>query len=284
MSNEHSEDAVAGALRGLLNKAEEPEEVVEEAASDEAASEAIEAEQADEATEAVAEETTSQDTGDDDVSSLKARHEAAVKRYEDQLTAVRTRSAQSLESVNRQKMKFASERDRARRILEKALTEDGVDKAEAERLLADIRAGYNPSSANYTPQSDPVEVAAQEDQAITVNQWLNDNALTDDEANRFSKWLRNESNLTDGDRRIKDTYSLLSVVEPRWREAEKGSKPSDTIRAIKTVQSVQRRAAKAAAAGVGASKNNAGKRPSAKKGERLTDDQVSELFRASMEG
>lgn len=287
MTDEPSaEDNVAAALKGAFAKASD-DEPTETAERDEAVAEdATEEQVSDETTEVEAEAETSQGAETDDVADLKGRlaeREAALKRYEEQLAAVTERSNQSLETVRRKALRYASERDKARQVLEKALSADGVDKAEAERLLNEIRAGYNPESANYAPAPEPERGG--DDRDLLVNQFLIDRRFTNEEAESFAAYLRNPANLTPADARIQDVYSLLSVVEPRWRTSSKtAEKPDDTVRAVKTVQAVQRRAAKAAAAGAGASKTNVGKRASQNKSPRLSDGDLTSAIQDLMRG
>lgn len=278
------DDALAAALRQSL--ASEPAEAEAESTTEEVAEpEVAEAEPvAEEA--APAEEPAEQD----DVASLKTRlaeREAEAGRYKEQLEAALARNRQSQESLNSRAMRFASQRDRARQLLEKAMSPEGVDKADAERLLADIRGGYNEASANYQPAQQPVAQPQSDDNSIAINEWLNDNGLTETEAASFDAWIRTKATLTDRERRLTDPYTLLTSIAPRWREAarsesEASAQSADTTRAIKTVARVQKQAAKTASAGIGSTKVGKSS-PAMKNPPKPTDAELGALFRQSWE-
>lgn len=245
------------------------------------------AEATDQTAQEAAPEESTEVAADDDVTSLRSRlaeREAAATRYEEQLAAVRERGRQSLDAVRQQMLRKSSVLDRARQVIEKAMAPDGVDKTEAERLLAEIRSSYNASSANYEPPPPPQPTPQSDENSIAINEWLNDNGLTEAEAASFDSWIRTKAQLTDRERRLTDPYTLLTAIAPRWREAARSesvvaAQQDDATRAVKTVARVQRQAAKAASQSVGAqATRTVGKSAQQPQAGTLTDEQLEGLL------
>ena len=284
MAAEQSDEAVAEALRGILRVPEEAEAAPQDTAEVEEVTEEVEAEPAAEATTAEAPEAQ------DDIVSLRQRlaeREVEAARYKEQLEAVQTRNRQSLEAVNARSMRFASQRDRARQLLEKAMSPDGVDKSEAERLLADIRGGYNAASANYEPpQYGQPTPTLTEDQTIATNEFFNERAFTQADVESFGEWARSKAVLTERERRLAsvDMHSFLALIEPRWRAdsakvTQATQTANDNTRAVQTVSRVQKQAAKAAAASLGTQVSRSQTKPAGP--VRLTDEQLAAAMQAT---
>jgi hypothetical protein len=286
------EDAVEGAFKVLLSK----DPTVEEPMAGGTATGIPEADQiAAEAAVADAETTETEPrkeaTATDDVASLTTRlaeRDAEVARYQERLLAVNDRNRQSLDTLNQRALRKATQIDRARQVLEKALSAEGVDKTEAERLLAEIRSGYNPGSANYAPPpvaEQPIAAAETDERAVDGNQWLNERGLTQAESDSLGTYIRN-AQLTPREQRLaaQDIYSFLSLVEPRWRAAAATEPKTDAAKAVATVARVQKQAAKAASASLGAASTTVGQPSTRQKSAQLSDEQVGALIRQQMRG
>lgn len=204
----------------------------------------------------------------DDVTSLKQRLEqyetdlkTSEEKFQSRLKAQQDRFKQNEEILRNKHLRKSSALDTARRILEQSQTEGGVPEAEVVRALDTIRGTMNPDSASYAPP--PQESAAgyapqpsgngREEQALIVNNFLNDRGMDEDEANKFNEWIRTEAekNMSPGELSVasESLGGFLQLAHSHYRDAMRQKSEdtrSDAVKAIKSVQRTQKQAARAA--------------------------------------
>ena len=293
-----SEDEANAALNTILGRNTEPEGSTEgdKAPSERPPQSLNYASEENAPVEEAPEETAAEQQAEgDDVASLKARLEEAEKKqaeYDRRFQDIQTRSRQSIEATRARMLAKSTQLDKARILLERALTsEQGVDKAEVERLMAEIQSGYNPASSNYQPAPTPFQPQPlpSEDAISGVNDFLNENGILTAEADEFGAWARGPSHtLTqrDIDLANRDTYAFMHSAWPKfakWKaqqEADKQPEPSVTAKAIKTVQKVQKAAARAASNMPSEAGGSQGQ-PKARKPSEVSDNELANAFRSS---
>lgn len=257
---------------------------------------------AEEAVTAPAEEVVSEPEPEpDDITSLKKRledYEAQTaekeKLHEARWKAFQDRSVQNEQILRDRYLRKASTADRALKVLKATRTEQGIPEAEVDNVIRDIEGTMNPASASYVPQ--PQTPQPTEEQAITLNGFLNEKGMTMDEANEFGNWVRSEGSvkLTAREQSVAEQSldGFLRIAHNRWREdvseKDKQSTRNSAVEAVKTVQRTQKDAARAASASPAAPRKtvstSGGKLPDIHKmPKKEREDYLSNLIKESME-
>ena len=237
----------------------------------------------------------------DDVASLRKRLEEyeakqseKEKQFESRWKAFHDRATQNEQILRDRYLRKASTADRALKVLKATRTEQGVPEAEVDMAIRELESTMNPQSASYAPP--PQQAAATEDQAIILNDFLNEKGMTGDEANNFGAWIRTEGSvkLSPMEQAVaaQSLDGFLRIAHNRWQQdvAEKvnPARQTDTVAAVKAVQRTQREAAKAASSAPVAPRKTVsspgGKTLDIHKlPENERNDVLSELIRASVE-
>ena len=292
-----TEEQATAALQALTtpDELEAPVEVAEQPAVEaepapvEAKEEDAKEETAETATEVVEAAAT------DDVASLKSRLEEAEKKAEEtekhhkeRLAAVKERSDQSTRILNDKFLRKSTAADKARKVIERAKTDAGVDPAEADSVLAELQSTMNPASASYAPQEP--RTAATEDQQLVLNKFLDEKDMTRPEADRFGLWITSKAStvmsLPEQAVANESVGAFLRLAHGYWKnevvESEKKT-VDDAVGAVKAVKQTQRAAARAASASPTAPKKQAVKQLAQTDPKEYTDEDISTLFRMSVE-
>lgn len=226
----------------------------------------------------------------DDVESLKARMDEVEKRYEARFEAFKSRTLQNERILRDRYLKKATATDAALKILKGARTEYGVSEADADRVIKEIEASMNPASQSYVA-SEAQAPAPNDDGAMVVNNFLNEQGLSTEEADAFIGWVRTEAptsmspaEMAVGDQSLDGFLRLAYARFERTQgdgEAPKPPGKADVIGAVKAVQRTQRAAIRAGSATPSAPR----KQPAGSSAEidysKITKDDVSALLRAA---
>lgn len=237
----------------------------------------------------------------DDVDSLKQRVTALTeeleqgrKKHADQLTAVQTRFAQSEQILRDRHLRKSTVADNALKVLRKVRTEAGAAPDEIDRLIAEMEGTMHPSSTSYAPQATPPRPAANEDQAIVLNAFLNEQGMTMQEAEEFGKWIQTKAGevMSQAELAVAD-HSLdgfLRLAHGRFRQSltqqDKNKRRDDVVTAVRAVQVNQRSAARASSASPGALRKpmtNGASNRNMIDVAKLTNDDIAKLLVASVE-
>ncbi len=243
------------------------------------------------AVKAVAEE---EEEGDD-VESLRARvktmDEDKVKvqeEFDSRLSALQERSAASEKIIQDRYLRKATSADRARKSLMASLTEEGVDRAEVERVIGEIEGTMNSASQSYsTPQP---SAAYTEDQALALNNFLNEKGMTREEAETFGTWISTKAGteMSPTEQAVAgDSISgFLHLAHSRWKgsnsEADNKAKTDDAVQAARSVKRTQREAARAASSRSPAPKKQPANPEKKQDLSELSSDDVAALVRLSV--
>ena len=290
-----TQEQAAEALRALVEgnaPDDEPEVAAQEAAAETPAAEPPAAEEP--AAEVAA------PTEGDDVASLKKRLEtieaerqAADKRHEARWKAIQERNTANERILRDRYIRKSTVVDRALKTLKATRTTDGIAETEVDRVIAEIEGTMNPQSASYVQP----EVAAPvyEEQAITLNEFLNEKAMDTEEAEEFGKWMRSEAPtvLTPSEQDVarESLRGFLRIAHMRWqegmREKDKQTRRNDAVEAVRTVQRTQKAAARATS-GAGAAPRKQPTAPSkeidwSKMSKDEQHDMVSSLLKQSVD-
>jgi len=255
-----------------------------------------------ETTEPTEEVAAPQETGEapsDDIESLKTRlgeYETRIaekeKQFEERWKAFHERSTQNEQILRDRYLRKSSTADRALRVLKATRTEQGVPEAEVDTAIRELESTMNPQSASYAPPTYQAPSSFQEDQAIVLNDFLNEKGMTGDEANQFGAWVRTEgtAKLTPMEQAVaqQSIDGFLRIAHGRWQqdltEASKQTNRTDAVEAVKSVQRTQRQAAKAASS---SPTNSPKKQPGTTTRDidtkKLTQDDVAELMKMAVE-
>ena len=231
---------------------------------------------------------------DDDVTSLRERLKKAddldqqhQKDAQARTDAMQKRFSDNERILRERYVKKSAVTERALKALEAAKSESGLDPAEADRIIAEMRGTMNPASASYAPA--PEMAVATEDHEIVLNSFLNEKRMSELDAQEFGKWMSTEAGsvMSPIEQSVanRDLDAFLRIAHTRFsegkREAEKAKQRADAVGAVKTVQKVQREAARAASSATAAPK----KQPAGAKGvdtSKLTPVDVSTLLQQSV--
>ena len=226
----------------------------------------------------------------DDVESLKARLTEAEKRVEerekshtDRLAALQARFSTNERILRDRFLRKSTATDKALRVLKAAKSEAGVDPTEADKVIAELESTMHPASATYAPPP-----AAVEDQTLVLNSFLNEKGMDWNEADQFGKWMNAEARtvLTPAEQAVanESIEGFLHIAHNRWKatEAAKLQKHTDAVAAVKSVQRIQREAARAAAPATAPKKQPAARSDEADV-SKLTPNDISALLRKTVE-
>lgn len=231
------------------------------------------------------------ETESDDVASLHKRLEASEaerkqerEKLESRLRAVQERSRANESIVRDRYIRKSAVVDKAHRILKAVRTESGADPADIDGVIRDIEGTLNPASANYSPPQEQAP-SLREDQAIVMNEFLNDKGMDTAEAEDFGKWMRTEGStaLSDSEQRIagESLRGFLHLAHDRWQKSTQRSQEparNDAVEVVKAVQRTQRQAARAAAPTTPSPR----KQPAAPKAGEIDWDKMSEAEQTAM--
>ena len=219
--------------------------------------------------DATVDETAGGDTTDtepaetDDVASLKQRlgdmEARLVKDAEGakaRLAAVQGRYTQTEQILRDRYLRKSAAADNALKILRSARTESGVAETDVDRVIREMESTMNPASASYVPPESQGGAAATEEQAIVLNNFLNEQGMTSDEADSFGKWVRTEAStaMSPAEQAVaaQSLDGFLRLAHRRYAEstsdAAKQTKRDDVIGVVRSVQQTQRQAIRAGAA------------------------------------
>jgi len=221
--------------------------------------------------------------------SAEAEQEAR-KQWEARYKAMQERAAQNEKILRDRLLSKSSAADEALKIIRASLTEQGVDRAEAERVIGRLAGTMHPESVSYAPPP-PQAAPDTQDQALTLNAFLNEKGMTQDEAMEFGTWVRNEaekvlspSELAVGQQSLD---GFLRIAHNRWqsgaKEADKTARRDAATEAVRSVQRTQRAAARAASTVPTAPRRQPAAPRTAVDVRKLTPDDVSRLVRESFE-
>jgi hypothetical protein len=231
----------------------------------------------------------------DDIESLRKRlesvtkeREEAVKAATERTEAIQMRSRQNETILRERLLKKSTAADRALKALEAARSQNGIAEADVDRIIAEVRSTMNPQSPSYVSVPEQPTYAG-EDQALILNEFLNEKGLTRVEAESFGKWIKSEAEtiMSEPEQRLaqRDLDGFLRVAHVRYAESlhTKERQRTETVGAVKAVQRAQRETARA-----GSSIPSAPRKQSTGANEpldvkKLTNDDVSKLLRISVE-
>lgn len=220
--------------------------------------------------------------------SLKARLEEKDRHHKEQVDAITQRSEKNFRIQQDRYLRKATASDRAAKIIEAALSEEGVSQEEAKRVVQELRGTMHPSSASYVePSSASVDG---EEQEVVFNLFSNEKGMTMPEQNEFLGWIKKDGgeamSLAEQNVVNQSLDGFLRIAHNRWqegmREKEKENKRNDAKGAVESVKRTQREAAKAASVSPAAPK----KQPTGQEKEidykSLTHDDISTLLRQTV--
>jgi hypothetical protein len=233
----------------------------------------------------------------DDVESLKKRLadkdaeiQAVNKRATERAEAIQRRYAANEQILRDRLLRKSTVADKAHKILKASRTESGVPEAEVDGVIREIEGTMNPASASYSPPSASAEVP--EDQAMVLNNFLNEKGISGEEEAEFGKWMRGDAAtaLSEAEQNVArrgDVDGFLRIAYPRFlegqREKDKQQRRDDAVEAARSVQRTQREAARAASPTAAAPR----KQPAAQQQEvdvkKLTKEDISSLVKQSFE-
>lgn len=275
------------------SQAAEPETPAE--ATEEPAAEAIEATEA----EAAPAEATPAEPETDDVESLKRRLEAIeatsaeqATRFEARMKAFHDRASQNERILHDRFLRKSTAADKALKVLRATRSETGVPEAEVDAMIREIEGTMNPQSASYSPPPAPVA----EDQAIVLNNFLNEKGMTGDEAGSFGQWIQTQGptklSIMEQAVATQSMDGFLRIAHQRWQDSirEEQSRAAqvtrnDTVEAVKAVQRTQKEAARAASSAPTAPKKQPAKPTSSQKKswKDFSQEEIAKLIQESVE-
>lgn len=242
-------------------------------------------------------EEAAPEASEDDVESLKRRvsdMEATLQSRTDEsrsrTDAIQRRFSQNEQILRDRLLRKSTSVDKALKLLKEARSESGVDPADVDRIIREMEGTMHPSSPSYQPPAAD-QASATEDQSIVLNSFLNEKAMSLQEADEFGKWLRGEATteLSPIEQAVagRDLDGFLRIAHSRFDESRKNTddnkKRADAVGAVRSVQKTQREAARAASTPASAPK----KQPAGAEKEidvrKLTKDDVSALLRQTVE-
>lgn len=196
---------------------------------------------------------------EDDLESLKTRNtelEAEIKetetRNEARMKAIQQRGAQSQRIVRDRLLSKSTAADNALRILKAGRTDSGVPEAEVDKSIRELEGTMHPDSASYVAPA--TKATTQEDQILVLNDFLDEQAMTGEEAEEFGKWVKTDAPtaMSQSDQNVarESLGGFLRLAHTRWREgmrdAGKREQTDNAVGAVQSVQRTQRQAARAA--------------------------------------
>jgi hypothetical protein len=303
ITQEQAAAALKDVLEGHLDENEQPQTTTVTAGAEETPAEtpgAAESAPAEAVAGAAEEPAEEAPAAEDDIESLRKRladreaEDAERKKLDDsRWKAMQDRAVENERILRERLLRKSAAADRARQILERSKTQEGVTQEEVDRVIQDIQGTLNPASANYVPP--PVQAEENEDKAIVLNRFLNEKNMTLEDQEEFGKWIQNEGAkvLSPEDQAVayQSLSGFLRLAHRSWqeatREAVRATQRAETVNAVKSIQKTQKEAARAASAPAAAPR----KQPVAgskeldlhKLPQKERDAAISALVRASVE-
>lgn len=235
---------------------------------------------------------------DDDVASLRQRLaerdkklEEAEQRHKDRLASIVSRNQESQRILTDRHVRKSSAANNALRIFKqwKQHPENGVPEVEVDRVISEIEATMNPQSPSYVPPAPQTQ--ATEDQAIVLNDFLNEKQMDTKESEDFGRWIKTEApeSMSEQEQRLayRDLDGFLRLAHTRYQESlvTKANKRAETVEAVKTVQRTQKQAARAASAAPAAPRKTtvSSTPPNTVDFDKVTKEDVSKWVKQSVE-
>lgn len=278
-----TEEQASEALRALVSGAAETEEEQPAAPAEETTETPAPAETPAAVTEGTPAVPAAAAPEEEDVASLRKRLDEEKALHESRWKAMQDRSAQNERILRERYLRKSTATDKALKILKAARTEQGVPETEVDRAIQEIEGTLNPASTQYTP---PPAVA--EDQAIILNEFLNEKGMTIADSQEFGNWIKGDgaTALSEREQALagRDLDGFLRIAHLRYSQAKEKPKMRDeAVEAVRSVQRVQKEAARAASASPTAPRKLPAAQPQGVDVTKLTKDDVSTLLRQSVE-
>ncbi|KKN27291.1 hypothetical protein LCGC14_0866060 [marine sediment metagenome] len=228
--------------------------------------------------------------GEDDVASLKTRLEDEQGRSKRRLEAVQSRHQESIRILRDRHLRKSTALDRATKVIESALTDEGVDKDEAQRVVQESRGTMHPDSSSYVPPAPQPSGVATEEQRLVFNDFLNEQGMELEEAKEFGEWISTQAGKAMSPTEVavanESLDGFLRLAHSRWKEGigEKGKEAlrTDAQDAVRVVQRNQKNKARAAAGPGGAPKKQPTSPSTAIDYRKMTKEDVSALVKLSV--
>jgi hypothetical protein len=303
ITQEQAAAALKDVLEGHLDENEQPQTTtVTAGAAEETPAETPEAAESApaEVVAGAADEPAETPAAEDDLESLKKRladreaQDAERKKLDDsRWKAMQDRASENERILRERLLRKSAAADRARQVLQRSKTQEGVTQDEVDQVIQDIQGTLNPASANYVPP--PAQAEDNEDKAIVLNRFLNEKNMTIEEQEEFGRWIQTDGSrvLTPAEQAVayQSLDGFLRLAHRSWqettREAVRATQRAETVNAVKSIQKTQKEAARAASAPAtaprkqpiaGSKELNLHKLP-----QKERDAAISALVRASVE-
>jgi len=233
---------------------------------------------------------------EDDLDSLRARitqlesdDKERESRHEGRMRALQQRTAQSDRIVRDRLLRKSTAADNALRLLKSSRTESGVPEAEVDKGIRELEGTMHQDSASYVAPE--AKATTQEDQILVLNDFLNEQAMTGEEADEFGKWIKTDATTvmsqSDQDVARESLGGFLRLAHTRWREGmrepDETAKVDTAVGGVQSVQRTQKAAARAASASTAAPRKQPAGPKTGVKLDDLTSDDISTLVRQSMD-
>ena len=175
----------------------------------------------------------------EDVKALKLR----LVEVEKERDSNAERASKGLEWSRSLALRKSSEADRYKGLLKQIAEGKEVERAEVERLLA--QPAQEPAKPGFFPVAQPV-APQDENLALEAEQFVMDYRLSDAKADAFKSWMQDpKSGLSEKDVVPGNLYHTLVLAWNKYEKASTTPNPA-TVQAVKTLQRVQKDAARAA--------------------------------------
>lgn len=281
MAEQVTEEQAQEALQQLKFTDVEEEAQAEETVEEQPAEETVEL-------EAGTEETTPSEEEPPEEVEEPQPDEAEV-RFKAKLDALHQRNQESDRIQNDRYLRKATSHDNLLRMLKATRSEAGASEADVDRLISEAEGTMHPASASYVAPAQAPE--AREDQALVLNSFLNEKAMTMEAAQEFGNWVRSDAAtvMSAAEQAVagQSLDGFLRLAHTRWQQGvssqEKDNKRSDAVGAVRSIKRTQRAAAKAASAKTTAPRKQPAGTKTAIDTSKLTKNDISELLRQSVE-
>lgn len=233
--------------------------------------------------EAIAPETSAED-----IESLRKRLTDQEAEYKSRTEAIQQRYQQNEQILRDRYVRKSDVAARAMNALKRARTEEGLDTAEADRLIAELQGTMNPASASYAPVQ---PVAPDDDRNMTLNNFLNEMRMSADEANEFGAWIQTKAAtaMSPLEQAVasRDLDGFLRLAHNRFlqgvREQQQAQTRTEAVNAAKSVQRTQREAARAASSTPTAPRKQPPTSAQPVDLKKLTKNDISQLLQQSVQ-
>ena len=240
------------------------------------------------------------EVAEDDLESLRRRNEeleasakSSEEKYTSQVNALKQRNRASEQILRDRYLRKSTSTDKALNMLRATRSENGASDADIVSTIREIEGTMNPESASYVaPTVVAPPRATQEDQALVLNSFLNDQGMTIEESDVFGQWIRTEAPTampqSEQDVAEESLGGFLRLAHARWQqgvvEKDNAIKRNDAVGAVKSVQRTQKEAARAASSTPAApKKQSVADSPVEVDVSKLTPGNISDLVRQSVE-